>query len=186
MAGKNPKKQENDIVVAIIIIVVVLCVGAYILMSNSNKTPSPNADNKPATTAAQPTPSYKLIETIPQSNGANVDHVHYKYLKDGKPSRKEVFEIMSQVEDKGCDAALCNYYLWTSQDAFNARGDDTGMLASEYAAAHKDSLIGYVNSGQLFFYNGEGDSRGLIYYDSETNKYSVFVGDGNETIELTE
>ncbi|MCA9337702.1 hypothetical protein KC951_03260 [Candidatus Saccharibacteria bacterium] len=189
MPSRDKNSQDQTVAIVAIVIVFFFAIGIYLIFTNANDAfkASKNTQNGKAQVSSETNkPAFELIEAIPQSNGANVDNVHYKYTKGDKPSRKDVFSIMSQIEGKGCDAALCNYYLWANQEGFKSRGDDIGSLASEYASAHSDSLVGYISSGGLFFYYGAGDARGSIYYDSDSKKYYVFVGEGSETSELTE
>lgn len=151
--------------------------------STQRATPEENAPEKPvedneASNDEQakevPVQKYKKTDTW-VAQGVRSYH-HYIYTGGSeKPSKEEVQSIMAELSEQDCEYPRCDYLLWSSQAAYESRGDIDGKLAPEVARDHKDTLAGYMNNAFLFFYYGvTGDGineHSQTLYDIDNKKF---------------
>jgi hypothetical protein len=172
--GKPSKEQQ--IVMVVVIFLVVGIAGSFL-------NPKPKPQEKKSTSASQTkvvakkqvtpvpvvventNPTYKKIARWTSANGMKgMDH--YLVSSKTKPTEAQIEAEMVKLKKAGCgDPKLCEYFIWDAKDGYDNRGDTSGT-ADKVAAANKEHLAGYLNTGDMFFYyglSGDGVNNFKIY-----------------------
>lgn len=174
------KKHKVMSAVAAIVVVIALLGSLSPKEQNQSKTPQQNSSNPAETTqqsetSSKPAKAYEKLDTKTIQNIRA--YTHYRYTGSTKPTIEEIKKLMVEIERLGCgEPRICNYFLWDSKEAYEAGKDNVDGRANEVAAAHKDHLAGYINSGFAFYYYGTtGDGSGnLTVLDPGTGTYTDF------------
>jgi len=178
----NEKKSGNwfarhkvlTIIGAIIVLIGVISVFTEDETPNVDKTSSSEGDSS----KSEDLTPYREIAMLNQEDVRG--YAHYEYTGSDKPSQKDVKKYMSEIEEKGCTYQVCNYFLWSSKDAYENGKDDVNQVADKFAKEHQENLIGYINSGFAFFYYGSSSDKENTFtiYDRDTRKYLEMSSEG--------
>lgn len=82
---------------------------------------------------------------------------HYLYIGSDQPSAGKVTGIFRELKKNCPSDKICDYMLWDSEAAFQAR-NNTSNLSNEYSLNNKIHLIGYLNTGGLFYHYGGNET----------------------------
>lgn len=115
--------------------------------NQTNQQSTSQQDNAPA-------PDYKFIES--NNFGTKRQERHYVWLKE-KPSEGDTKTAVIKLY-KDCPAdKICDIMIWDNESSYKNR-NNTSTLSNEYSINNKAHLIGYRNSGGLFYYYGENET----------------------------
>jgi hypothetical protein len=165
-------RNQVPIVVSVVIALIIVVIAFSGDNNDQNNTDSSGSSNTKSSNQATPTPKleYKEIETF--LRGTSVAEINYIYLSEGKPDINKTKSLIIEFDKNGCSRQLCEYYLWDSKEGYDNRVDNSN-IADKFASDNREHLIGYLNSGDLFFYYGvagsvEGKST---LYDRDNNTF---------------
>lgn len=178
----NIKKLKNKQTLIIVITVfVTVLIANNINNSNSAKTVSIQKNTETSPQLNQSPEKYKELETT--LNGSIGASKHYLFTLSTKPTYEDIKSFIIKEKEKGCgeNRTVCNFYLWDNEDACNDAIYSSKKLLSgdaiEIATKNKESLAGYINSGNMVFYYGvTGDNTGksTIIYDEIEKEFVAF------------
>ena len=147
--------KKNKFTCGLIVSIVLL----FLISALANTSKNDSVNNKPAQQASTPTPpqtpkpDYELIGTDDLTYLRQ--ERHFVWNKD-KPDETKTKEVMLELKKTCPSGKICDFMLWDSESAYKSR-DNTSNLSTEYSVNNKEHLIGYLNSGGLFYYYGAGE-----------------------------
>lgn len=156
---KTHKILSGIIAFFVLIVVITAAAGGDSKKKADNSNASTPATTQQQTTQPQqnqtptPKPDYDLKDT--EDLTYLRQERHFVWNKD-KPTVAVTKDTMLKLKKTCPDDKICDLMLWDSEAAYKARNNSSN-LSSEYSVNNKEHLIGYLNSGGLFYYYGGGE-----------------------------
>lgn len=131
----------------------------YKASTNTQKQETQDVSNKATSdTEVQkenPQPEYIFIKTIDITPIRQERHSSYN--RSEKPTEDQVKTIIITLAKECPSGKICDVMLWDSKSSFDKR-DNTSNQSNNYSRNNAAHLVGYRNSGGLFYYYGSGEN----------------------------
>lgn len=152
---------KNHKVWSIVIALFIIGATGAALSGDNNNDAEQQTNQEPTIQSAQeeapvktPKPDYKFIESKDLTSLRQ--ERHYVWLNE-KPSEEQTKTTILKLQKDCPSDKICDLMIWDNENSYRSR-NNTSNLSDEYSANNKDHLIGYRNSGGLFYYYGGGET----------------------------